>query len=174
MKYGWQAFETAIGTCAIAWSGEGITGVALPERRGFAGERVASQFAGAQEASAPPRERRAIELIIALFRAERPDLSTVILDMANVPTFNRRVYEVTRAIPPGTTRTYGEVAREIGDPGASRAVGRALGENPFPIIVPCHRVLAAGGKSGGFSGPGGVVTKFQMLSFEGDGTFRFE
>jgi methylated-DNA-[protein]-cysteine S-methyltransferase len=93
-----------------------------------------------------------------------------VLDMERVPEFNRRVYAAARAIPPGETLTYGEVAERIGERGAAQAVGQALGRNPFPIVVPCHRVLAAGGGLGGFSAPGGVDTKRCMLAIEGAGT----
>jgi methylated-DNA-[protein]-cysteine S-methyltransferase len=88
------------------------------------------------------------------------------LDMEGVPPFHRRVYELARAIPPGEVLTYGEVARRLGDPGASRAVGQALGHNPYAPVVPCHRVLAAGGRSGGFSAEGGAATKLKMLEIE--------
>ena len=87
--------------------------------------------------------------------------------MDGVPEFHRRVYEAARAIPPGNTLSYGDIAKRVGAPGAARAVGQALGRNPFPIVVPCHRVLAAGGKIGGFSAQGGVATKRRMLAIEG-------
>ena len=87
--------------------------------------------------------------------------------MEGLPAFNRRVYELARTIPPGSTMTYGEVARRLGSPGMARAVGQALGRNPYPIVVPCHRVLAADGRMGGFSAPGGVATKRRMLEIEG-------
>ena len=84
-----------------------------------------------------------------------------------MPPFHRRVYAVARAIAPGTTLTYREVAARLGEPDAARAVGQALARNPIPIIVPCHRVVACGGKPGGFSAPGGIVTKFRLLDLEG-------
>jgi methylated-DNA-[protein]-cysteine S-methyltransferase len=87
--------------------------------------------------------------------------------MDAVPEFPRRVYEVARTIPPGGTLTYGEVAARLGDARLAREVGQALGRNPFAIIVPCHRVLAAGGMPGGFSASGGVATKMRLLSIEG-------
>jgi methylated-DNA-[protein]-cysteine S-methyltransferase len=117
--------------------------------------------------------RRVIDRIAALLRGEVSDLSTIALDMDEVPTFHRRVYEAARAIPPGMTLSYGDVAARAGAPGAARAVGQALGRNPFPIVVPCHRVLAGGGKIGGFSAQGGIATKRRMLAIEGvqlDGT----
>jgi methylated-DNA-[protein]-cysteine S-methyltransferase len=95
------------------------------------------------------------------------DLSNAELDMEGVPPFHRRVYEIARGIRPGMTLSYGEVAARLGAPGAARAVGQALGQNPFPILVPCHRVLAAGGKIGGFSAHGGTATKQHMLAIEG-------
>ena len=111
--------------------------------------------------------QRAIDAIMALLRGEASDLSAVPLDMEGLPTFDRRVYEVARAIPPGGTLSYGEIAARLGEPGAAREVGRALGQNPFAIVVPCHRVVAAGGKLGGFSANGGVATKLRLLALEG-------
>jgi methylated-DNA-[protein]-cysteine S-methyltransferase len=110
----------------------------------------------------------AIESIVALLGGEARDLTDVPLDFDDtVPEFHRRVYDVTRTIKPGTTLSYGEVAARVGEPDAARAVGQALGRNPIPIIVPCHRVLAARGGTGGFSAPGGTATKLQMLAIEG-------
>ncbi len=111
--------------------------------------------------------RAAISKIQDLLRGEPADLADVKLDLRGVPEFNLRVYEIARAIPPGKTLTYGEIAERLGDPAAARAVGQALGENPIPIIVPCHRVLASGGKFGGFSAPGGLETKAKLLTIEG-------
>jgi methylated-DNA-[protein]-cysteine S-methyltransferase len=110
--------------------------------------------------------QHAIDGIVALLSGTATDLSTVPLDMERVPAFDRGVYEVARTIPPGETLTYGEVAARLGDPGAAREVGGALGRNPFAVIVPCHRVIAAGGKTGGFSAPGGVTTKLRLLEIE--------
>jgi len=110
--------------------------------------------------------RRTIADIAALLAGERRDLGDAVLDWAAVPDFNRRVYDVARAIPPGSTLSYGEVAERLGDRNLARDVARALGQNPFPIVVPCHRVTAAGGKTGGFSAPGGVRTKLRLLSIE--------
>ena len=115
----------------------------------------------------PPEIQRAIDAIVALLAGERRDLSDVPLDFESLPAFHRRVYEVARAIPPGSTISYGEIAARLGEPGAAREVGEALGKNPFPIVVPCHRVLAADGKLGGFSARGGVATKLRLLEIEG-------
>src|SRR5262249_25431219 len=98
---------------------------------------------------------------------EAVDLTGIGLDESRVPEFHRRVYAIARSIPPGGTLTYGDIANRLGDPTLARAVGQALGENPFPIIVPCHRVLAANGRLGGFSAPGGTTTKLKLLRIEG-------
>jgi len=105
--------------------------------------------------------------MVALLRGEASDLSAVALDLSGVEPFARRVYEVARTIAAGGTLTYGEIAARLGDRALARDVGQALGQNPFPLIVPCHRVLAAGGKAGGFSANGGVATKLRLLSIEG-------
>lgn len=161
-------FDTAVGRCGLAWGPAGLTAVALPEAS--PGETLARlrRKGGAGEATAPPAAVQAtIAAIAALLRGERRDLAEIALDMDGVPAFHRRVYELARGIPPGRTLTYGEVAARLGEPGAARAVGQALGRNPFPIVVPCHRVLAAGGRPGGFSAPGGLETKFRLLVIEG-------
>src|SRR5215813_6123954 len=165
---GFALFDTAIGRCGVAWGEGGIAGIQLPE----AGERetrarMLQRFPVAGEVPPPPGVQRVIDRIVALLRGESSDLSAVALDMNGVPEFHRRVYEAARTIPPGKTLSYGDVAARAGAPGAARAVGQALGRNPFPIVVPCHRVLAAGGKIGGFSAQGGVATKRRMLAIEG-------
>lgn len=164
---GFALFDTAIGRCGIAWSGRGVAGVQLPE--GSEQEtraRLRRRFPDAREASPPTPVQWAIEGVVALLRGEPSELDRVTLDMDGVPPFHRRVYEVARTIPPGTTLSYGEVAARMGVPGAARDVGQALGQNPFAIIVPCHRVLAANGKVGGFSARGGVRTKLRLISSE--------
>jgi methylated-DNA-[protein]-cysteine S-methyltransferase len=160
-------FDTALGRCGIAWGGRGIVGVQLPEPAGAERARLLRRFPDAVETSPPPEVQRAIAGIEGLLRGESPDLGTIDLDMGAVAEFDRCVYEVTRRISRGATRTYGEIAAELGDLGAARAVGQALGRNPFPVIVPCHRVLAAAGRPGGFSAFGGVTTKLRMLAIEG-------
>ena len=162
-------FETAIGHCAMVWSERGIAGVQLPARNESATrDQVLRRFPGAIESSkAPTRVQRAIDDITALLGGEPRDLADVILDQAGIADFNRRVYEIARGIPPGSTLSYGEIAERLGDKNLAREVAQALSENPTPIIVPCHRVLAAGGKMGGFSAPGGVRTKLRMLTIEG-------
>jgi methylated-DNA-[protein]-cysteine S-methyltransferase len=164
---GFHLFDTAIGRCGVAWGARGLTALQLPEvRDAQTRARLAARFPNARELPPPADVRRALDAIAALLRGERSDLSTIALDLDRVPPFHRRVYEVTRAIPPGATLSYGDVAERVGVPGAARAVGQALGRNPFAIVVPCHRVLAAGGKVGGFSANGGVTTKLRLLSLE--------
>lgn len=165
---GFALFDAAIGPCGIAWSGMGVAGVQLPERDARRTRaRLRHRFPGANEAVPPPAIQAAIGAIVALLRGERRDLSSVALDMEGIPQFHRRVYEVARTVPPGGTMTYGEIATRLGDPGAARDVGQALARNPFALIVPCHRVLAANGKLGGFSAAGGVTTKATLLKIEG-------
>jgi methylated-DNA-[protein]-cysteine S-methyltransferase len=108
----------------------------------------------------------AIGAIVTLLDGERTDLRWVVLDETGIDPFRRGVYAATREIAPGQTASYGDVAHAIGKPDAPRAVGAALAENPFPIIVPCHRVLSATGQLHGFSAPGGVATKRRMLEIE--------
>jgi len=181
---GFALFDTAIGRCGIAWGAGGICGVHLPEATESATRRrMRLRYPGVDEsASPPPPVQRAVDRIISLLRGEATDLEQIALDMTCVPPFHRRVYELARTIRPGATLSYGEVASRIGSPGAARAVGQALGKNPFAIVVPCHRVLAAGGKPGGFSANGGVDTKLKMLRieqaqrglFDGDGKLGFD
>ena len=168
MTVGFALFETAIGACAIAWGERGVVGVQLPEASAARMRtRMQRRFPDAPEAVPPAVVQRAIAGIVALLQGEVRDLAEVELDLDRVPDFERRVYEVARNIAPGATLTYGEIAARLGAPGEARAVGEALGQNPFPLVVPCHRVLAAGGKPGGFSANGGVVTKLKMLAIEG-------
>jgi methylated-DNA-[protein]-cysteine S-methyltransferase len=128
----------------------------------------ASASAGDIAEAPPPAEvQRAIDGIVELLEGKPNDLSDVVLDLDGVPEFNRGVYDIARTIPPGKTMTYGDIAKRLGGVELSRDVGQALGRNPCPIVVPCHRVLAAGGKPGGFSANGGVVTKLKMLAIEG-------
>ncbi|MEO8336712.1 MAG: methylated-DNA--[protein]-cysteine S-methyltransferase [bacterium] len=161
-------FATPIGACGIAWGERGIVAVQLPE----ASERETRMRmlrgrANAREERPSPNIQRDIDAIVALLSGDTNDLKEIELDMRGVPDFHRRVYEIARAIPVGETSTYGAIATRLGDPTAARAVGQALGRNPFPIVIPCHRVLAANGKLGGFSGGGGNTTKLRMLAIEG-------
>ena len=162
-------FDTPIGTCAVAWSGRGIAGLQLPEANPAATRaRVKRRWPDAVEAdSVPAGVQRALDSVQALLAGGAVDLADIPLDLEAAPDFHRRVYEVARTIPPGHTMTYGEIARRLGAPHESREVGQALGKNPVAIIVPCHRVLGADGKMGGFSANGGVSTKRRMLEIEG-------
>ena len=184
---GFALFDTAIGRCSIAWGDRGLVGVQLPEASERATRtRMSRRFPEACEGSPPPDVQDAIDGIAGLLRGEANDLSAVKLDMEGVPPFHRRVYEVARAIGPGEKLSYGEVAAQLGGRGLARAVGQALGRNPFALVVPCHRVLAASGRIGGFSAPGGAATKLRLLSleavhtkaqrglFEGDGGLGFD
>lgn len=166
--HGYTLFDTTIGWCGIAWGGRGVTAVQLPEAHEPATrDRLLQRSPGAPEALPPAEVRLAVDGIVSLLAGEATDLSFVTLDMGPVPPFHQRVYEVTRDIPAGSTQTYGQVAARLGAASAARAVGQALGRNPFPLVVPCHRVLAAGGKVGGFSANGGATTKLRLLEIEG-------
>jgi len=154
-------FETDLGRCAVRWTDAGITSVLLPHRLGRPGPRIED---GVQ---IPTTIRQAIGGMTAVMAGEPRDLYDVVLDQRGVDPFRRVVYAATRQILPGTTRSYGEVARAIGLPEAARDVGAALARNPYPIVVPCHRVVAASGRLHGFSAPGGIATKRRMLELEG-------
>ena len=165
---GYTLFDTALG--AAASRGGRAASSPSSSRAPTSARSAPHPASGRRGRAAPPADvQRAIDEIVALLDGAPRDLSAVVLDMERVPEFNRRVYAVAREIPPGETLTYGEVAERVGERGAAQAVGQALGRNPFPIVVPCHRVLAAGGGLGGFSAPGGVATKRRMLAIEGAG-----
>ena len=161
-------FETAIGFAGVAWAEAGLVAVHLPEREADTARRgFLRRFPEATEGKLPMSLLPTIEGIQALMRGEKADLSAAPLDLSRTPEFHARVYEIARAIPPGETLTYGEIAVRLGDRLLARDVGQALGKNPWPIVVPCHRVTAAGGKPGGFSARGGVNTKLTLLGIEG-------
>jgi methylated-DNA-[protein]-cysteine S-methyltransferase len=166
MTSGYALFETPIGTCAIAWSEAGISGFQLPEASPASTARRIRDRHGAEEADPPEEVRTAMADVVALLEGEDRDLLDIHVDLGDAPEFHRRVYEIARKIPPGSTMTYGEIASRLGDPGAARAVGQALGKNPVAVIVPCHRVLAAGGRAGGFSAHTGTRLKLRMLEIE--------
>lgn len=166
---GLALFATAIGACGIAWSEHALLAVQLPEADEAATRarlRRHLRQTGVRETLPPPWVAQVIARIQNLLAGQHDDLADIPLEMDGVPAFNRRVYEIARAIAPGSTLTYGEVAQRLGEPGAARAVGQALGHNPFAPVVPCHRVLAARSGSGGFSAEGGVATKLRMLRIE--------
>jgi methylated-DNA-[protein]-cysteine S-methyltransferase len=168
MSTGIAVFATAIGPCGIAWRDNGICAVQLPEQSDSATRsRLVRRHPGAATATPPTDVQDAIDRITALLAGEADDLTDIEVDLGHLPEFNRRVYDLARSVGPGQTTTYGEIAARLGAPHASREVGQALGQNPVPLIVPCHRVLAAGGKVGGFSAQGGVTTKLRLLDIEG-------
>ena len=161
-------FETAIGWAGLAWADKGLVGVHLPDadpelsRRSFL-----RKFPDAVEAPPTPAIDKVIADICKLLTGKSVDLLDAPIDIARVPEFNAKVYAIARAIPPGETLTYGEIATRLGDKLLARDVGAAMGANPWPIVVPCHRVTAAGGKLGGFSARGGSSTKLKLLTIEG-------
>ncbi len=161
-------FDTAIGRCGIAWGERGISALQLPmpnEQKTRA--RMRQRHGDIAEAPPLGDVQAAIARIIELLKGKPDDLADIALDLDGVPEFDRGVYDIARTIPPGKTMTYGDIAKRLGGVELSRDVGQALGHNPCPIVVPCHRVLAAGGKPGGFSANGGVATKLKMLAIEG-------
>jgi methylated-DNA-[protein]-cysteine S-methyltransferase len=162
-------FETAIGWAGLAWGDrQRLVGVHLPEAdRETARRSFLRRFPDAVETAPTPMIDDAIAAIRDLLTGQPADLTHLPIDIERVPEFNARVYEIARAIPPGETLTYGEIAVKLGDRLLARDVGAALGQNPWPIVVPCHRVTAAGGKLGGFSARGGVNTKAKLLAIEG-------
>jgi len=174
-REGYTLFETKLGRCGIAWRAAGeardglaVTAFQLPE----ATERLmAAKFAGrpvaAKAREFPPAIAAIIERVRAHFAGDPQDFGDIVVDLEGAGSFAREVYGAARRIPAGRTMTYGEVARAVKRPKGARAVGQALARNPIPLIIPCHRVLAAGNKPGGFSAPGGVATKAKMLAGEG-------
>ena len=165
---GYTIFDTGIGRCGIAWSHAGIVGVQLPEAREIeTRKRLFKLYPDAREQRPPGDVEIAIEGIVALLRGESCDLSEVPLDMNGILAFHARVYAFTRGIPRGETITYGEIAAKLRLSGAVHSVAQALARNPFVIIVPCHRVLEAGGYADKISLHGGVISKRRLLSIEG-------
>ena len=163
-------FDTGIGRCGIAWGHDGIVGVQLPEAREIeTRKRLFQLYPDARETRPTLNIELAIEGIVALLRGKGGNFSDVTLDMGGIHVFNQRVYQITRAIPRGETRTYGEIAARLGAPGTAHSVARAIARNPFVIIVPCHRVLDAGGYADEISRHGGVISRRRLLSIEGVG-----
>ncbi|WP_374472055.1 methylated-DNA--[protein]-cysteine S-methyltransferase [Phenylobacterium sp.] len=164
----YAVFETAIGWAGIAWNDLGLVACHLPEADAETARRsFLRRFPEAREAEVPTRLGGAVAGVQALMRGEKADLSDAPLDLSRTPEFHARVYEIARAIPPGETLTYSEVAVRLGDRLLAQQVGQALGKNPWPIVVPCHRVTGSGGKLGGFSARGGARTKLKLLAIEG-------
>lgn len=165
---GYTLFETAIGRAGIVWGNQGLIGAHLPDSDpDVSRASLLRRFPGVAAAEPPPDVAGVIDGIRALLRGEKPMLLEAKLYPSRVPEFDARVYAITRQIPPGETMTYGAIARKIGDRHLAQAIGGVLGRNPWPIIVPCHRVTAAGGKLGGFTARGGTQTKLRLLAIEG-------
>ena len=161
-------FDTAMGKVGLAWSTDGIARLQLPESSRSATERrLRGRSASIVEGQPAPPIERAIDDVRRYMAGNRVDFSGIALDLTGVGPFHRSIYEALCRVGWGETTTYGALARQAGDVGASRAVGQAMGRNPIPVIIPCHRVLASGGKPGGFSAFGGAITKQRLLALEG-------
>jgi methylated-DNA-[protein]-cysteine S-methyltransferase len=165
----YHVFETASGFCGIAWNGAGITRFQLPARTAEATERnLRRKLPDAEPGTPPLAVSDAIAAAKRYFAGERTDFSDLRLDLGAQDGLFQRIYATVRRVGWGSTTTYGAVAKELGaGPEAARDVGQAMAKNPVPLIIPCHRVLAAGGKVGGFSAPGGATSKIRMLELEG-------
>jgi len=167
-RSGFALFATAIGRCGLAWGPDGLVGVQLPEASVAATmARLWRRFPGLEIAEPPPAAAEAIARITAFLAGASDDFHDLALDLSAASELERSVYAAAQAIPAGTTITYGALAAGLGDQALARAVGQALGRNPWPIVVPCHRITAADGRTGGFSAPGGTVTKLKLLEIEG-------
>jgi methylated-DNA-[protein]-cysteine S-methyltransferase len=162
-------FETAGGFCGIAWNNVGITRFQLPTKSAEATERMLLRRVPGAEPGAPtPEVIEAVAAVKRYFEGEETDFSGLKLDLGEQDAFFKQIYAAARRVGWGRTTTYGALAKELGaGPEAARDVGEAMAKNPVALIIPCHRVLAAGGKVGGFSAPGGSVAKIRMLELEG-------
>jgi methylated-DNA-[protein]-cysteine S-methyltransferase len=163
----YQLFDTAFGVCGIAWSARGVRWLQLPEANRTATERRIKARGCHVDTVAPPSIKRLMADVQEYFAGSRVDFSRVVLDLTGISPFHGSIYATARRLGWGETASYGELAEQVGSPGAARAVGQAMGRNPVPIIIPCHRVLAAGRKMGGFSAFGGTSTKLRLLALEG-------
>jgi methylated-DNA-[protein]-cysteine S-methyltransferase len=164
----YAVFDSAIGTCGVAWSDAGVTRFQLPEASTEATEkRLQGSPDGPSRQTPPPAVARAIADLQRYFAGKKVDFTGIAVDLEGVPPFYVRVYAIARQIGWGGTATYGELAARAGSPGAARGVGQALSRNPVAIIIPCHRILASGSKVGGFSAYGGTVSKERLLALEG-------
>jgi methylated-DNA-[protein]-cysteine S-methyltransferase len=169
-KIAFTLFHSPIGVCSLVWRSDDnvVVGLRLPEASPAATRaRIERRWPGAEEHVAPTAIRAIIDRVLDLLGGKLVDLADVPLDFGDSPEFHQRAYAIARTIPPGRTMTYGEIAKRLGAPHESREVGQAMGKNPIAIIMPCHRVLGADGKMGGFSANGGVATKRRILEIEG-------
>jgi methylated-DNA-[protein]-cysteine S-methyltransferase len=161
-------FETPLGICSVAWGPYGLRAVGLPEvSTAKLRQRLAKQLGDVEETKPPANVRKVIGELRRYLAGGQASFDAVAVDLDHATPFTRRVYEALRRTRPGETVSYGELAARAGRPGAARAVGQAMAKNPLPLVVPCHRVLAHGGKAGGFSSWGGTVTKAKLLELEG-------
>ena len=168
LSCGFAIFRTRIGDMAIAWRGEAVTGLFLPVTDDEALRRsVAARRPDAKERALSGVALSAAEGVAALAAGEKRDLNFVAVDLPQMDEIARGALLAARAIPPGETRTYGDIARGLGDVALARRVGQAMARNPVPIIIPCHRVMGEGGRLTGFSAPGGLDTKLRLLEIEG-------
>lgn len=169
-------FKTGFGPCGLLWSEKVCERLQLPEKSPMATrQRLTHDISDCEELDlrlAPGWVQGAVLSVQRLLSKGQADFSSIPIDMRPMPPFFRQVYEATRRIPPGQTLSYGALAQAVGSPGAARAVGQAMRRNPLPLIIPCHRVVAAGGKAGGFSAFGGVVTKQHLLALERVGSLE--
>jgi len=164
----YSIFDSAIGRCAVVWDDAGIVGVQLPEAREIDTRRRLFQlYPQARESKPTPNTEAAIEGMVALLHGDAADFSDVTLDMRGIHGFDQRVYQITQRVLRGETLTYGDIASRLGSPSAVRSVAQALSRNPFVVIVPCHRVLEAGGYADRMSPHGGLISKRRLLSIEG-------
>ena len=163
-------FDTALGVCGVAWNARGLVAMQLPEKDRAATERRLAAKSGSTGAAPPPAWIAALEADIGKYLAvEKIDFSAIAVDLGSVDDFRQKLYAALRGIGFGRTVTYGELAKQLGLTGweGARDVGEAMGRNPVPVVIPCHRVLAAGNKLGGFSAYGGTSTKRKLLALEG-------
>lgn len=167
-RFGCALFDTALGRCGIAWGDAGVRALQLPEASdALTRSRLLWRAPGAVDAVPTAEAQQAIDGVVALLRGEPVDFTARRLDMRGLPELHRRAYAIALRIAHGRTLSYGQVAQALGDRRLARAVGQAMGRNPFAPLVPCHRVLGADGRPGGFSARGGLRTKLRLLQIEG-------
>ncbi|WP_274426630.1 methylated-DNA--[protein]-cysteine S-methyltransferase [Chelativorans sp. YIM 93263] len=163
-----HVFETAFGFCGIVWSERGVCRFMLPVDAPAPAEEELTKRRSASSAATPSGEiAKTVAAVVRYFEGEREDFAQTPVDLDGTPPFHQAIYRAARRLAYGETTTYGALATEAGFPKSAQETGVALGRNPIPLIIPCHRILAAGGKLGGFSAPGGTATKQKMLGLEG-------